>query len=264
VRVSLAIACVALIGCREDTLARVRREGAIRIGYSVEAPYAFVTPAGRVTGVDPELARLVAARLGLGPVRFRQTRFGGLLDDLDAGLVDAVATGLFVTPERERRVRFASPTAEVRASLLVAAGNPLGLTGYPALVAHPTARVAVLDGAVEGALLRRLGVPDARLVEVPDEQAGAAAVAHGLADALALSAPSLRWLVRAHPGDGVEEVRDVVQPPGPEYPARFAVAVRRDDAALAAAWSAALAAVAETPARAQLLEQFGFAGEPAR
>lgn len=123
--------------------------------------------------------------------------------------------------------------------------------------------MAVLDGAVEGELLRCLGVPATRLVVVPDEQAGAAAVAHGLADALALSAPSLRWLVRAHPRDGVEEARDVVQPPGPEYPARFALAVRRDDATLADAWSAAQAAVAATPARAQLLEQFGFAGEVA-
>lgn len=129
VRFALAIACVALVGCREDTLARVRREGAIRIGYAVEAPYAFVTPGGQVTGVDPELARLVASQLGLGSVRFRQTRFGGLLDDLDAGLVDAVAAGLFITPERQRRVRFTTPTAEVRASLLVRAGNPLGLTG---------------------------------------------------------------------------------------------------------------------------------------
>lgn len=255
---SVGLLLLLLSGCRESSLERLRREGAIRVGYAVEAPYAFVRPDGTVTGIHPELTRRAARHLGIARVQFRQTRFGALLEDLEAGLVDVDASGLFITPGRQQRVLFTTVTAEVRASLLVASGNPLGLTGYPGLARHPTARVAVLEGSVEASLVQRLGVPSSRVLVVPDAQGGVTAVQSGLADALALSEPTLKWATR-QAGASAEIVPDVVQPPGTEYPARFALAVRLDEVALANALNDALRVLAETAEYAELLEEFGFA-----
>ena len=64
----------------EDALARARREGFLRVGYAVEAPYAFLTPEGEVTGESPEIARAMAQQLGIPKVEWRLTEFGSLID----------------------------------------------------------------------------------------------------------------------------------------------------------------------------------------
>jgi polar amino acid transport system substrate-binding protein len=51
-------------GLADDTLTCVRRTGTLRIGYAVEAPYAFLGTNGEVTGESPEVARRIASRLG--------------------------------------------------------------------------------------------------------------------------------------------------------------------------------------------------------
>ncbi|MFZ5443196.1 MAG: transporter substrate-binding domain-containing protein [Myxococcota bacterium] len=257
--VTVVVSVLLCSACAEDTLARVRREGAIRIGFAIEAPYAHLTADGRVTGAAPELAELVAPRVGISRVRWRLTHFGDLLDELDAGVLDAVASGLFITPERQRRARFSQPTFEVRESLLVAEGNPLGLSGYPQLARHPTARVAVLRGSAEIPALLELGLPAARLVEVPDALAARAAVATGEADALALSEPTLRW---GEPTPHTTRVEHVEQPPG--GPAHCGVAFRTSDESLERAWSAALVELQRTPEYAALLARYGMASGAGR
>ena len=100
---------------------------------------------------------------------------------------------MFITPERAGRVRFSEPVFHVGQGLLVAPGNPLGLHSYQGAV-DEGGRVAVLTGSVEEALLKRMGLALPLLIPTPDAQTGRAAVEAGLADALALSSPSLRWM----------------------------------------------------------------------
>jgi ABC-type amino acid transport substrate-binding protein len=71
---------------RDRSLDRVVAAGEIRIAYAVEAPYAFVTEEGRVTGESPEIARRAAARLGIRRVVWRQMEFDELLPELEASL----------------------------------------------------------------------------------------------------------------------------------------------------------------------------------
>jgi polar amino acid transport system substrate-binding protein len=197
---ALAAGVVLLAGYlfRDRSLEQVLEAGAIRVGYAVEAPYAFLTPGGEVTGQSPELVRLIAARLGIPRVEWRLTEFGALIGELLDGRFDLVAAGMFITPERAKRVRFSEPVFRVGQGLLVAPGNPLGLHSYQGAV-DEGGRIAVLTGSVEEALLRRMGLAPPLLVPAPDVQTGRAAVEAGLADALALSSPSLRWMSMEEP-----------------------------------------------------------------
>src|SRR5690606_16634992 len=74
-----------------------RRGGAtpLRVGYAIEAPYAFLDEDGRVTGEAPETARWVARRLGRGEPEWVLTEFGSLIGQLQEGRFDVIACGLF-------------------------------------------------------------------------------------------------------------------------------------------------------------------------
>lgn len=235
---------------------RYRRQGYLRVGYAVEAPYAFME-GGRVTGAGPEEARLVAARLGIPEVRWHVGEFSSLLDMLEADEVDLVAAGMFITPEREKRVRFSAPTAQVLRGLLVRRDAARMPGSYAGLAGAGTLRVAVLEGAVEAKELLAAGVPESRLLLVPDASTGRAAVMGGEVDALALSLPTVRWLAREaeslFPATPLEAV-----PLETPDPAMVGYAFGRENGALVEAWDAALARVIASPEGDELAVRFGM------
>jgi PAS domain S-box-containing protein len=169
-------------GATPDSGLGSRYPQGLRLGYAVEAPYAFVDSTGRVTGAIPELAREVARRLGV-PVTFVQSDFGALLDQLEEGRYDVVAAGLFITPERARRVRFSVPSFQTTDAALVRRGNPKRLHSLDDVRAAG-ATVVVLAASVEEVLARRAGIPPDRTIAVPDGAAARRALESGRADLL--------------------------------------------------------------------------------
>jgi polar amino acid transport system substrate-binding protein len=262
------------LGGSPGTLARARARGVIRIGYAIEAPYAFVTAAGEVTGESPEMARRVVAAMGIERIQWRQTEFGALLDELEAGRFDLVAAGTFVTPFRTERVAFSSPTLRVRPGLLVRRGNPKKLQSYYDLLQATDAVVAVLGGSVEERFLMDHRLPEKQLLIVPDALSGRVAVGNGRAAVLALSEPALRWMAAHQELHGLEVVRVIPGPAnhgGPGGPggrggrARLglgdglsAFAFRRQDADLRQAFDAVLVPMIGGEAHRQLLRRFGL------
>lgn len=253
-----ALACWGVPARPEDALARARREGVLRIGHAIEAPYVFLDERGGLTGAEVELARAVVARLGIPRVEWLQAEFAALLPELEAGRFDAVVAGMFVTPEREARVAFSAPSFRVTQALLVRAGNPHGLHAYAELAGRPELKAAVLHGSVEERLLRQAGVPPERIVVVPDALTGAVAVETSLADALALSAPSLRFLAARRPQGGTELAAPFLPPAGAGRGSAGAVAFRKGDLPLRDAWSRELAGILGSPAHRRERARFGF------
>ena len=247
--------------CRpaDDALARARRTGVIRIGYAVEAPYAFLTADGKVTGESPEIARVVAAHLGIPRVEWRLVEFADLIDGLEARRFDVIAAGMFITPERRRRVAFSLPTFQAAPGLLVGKGNPLALHTYADVLRGADTRIAVLTGATEEGRLLQLGCPDARLVRVPDAASGREAVRCGHVAALALSAPTVRWMA-SHADAGATEVAEpfVDSAGAPASPALGAMAFRWDEPDLRRAWNVELARFLGSTEHSRMVAAFGF------
>lgn len=248
-----------LIFC-DGSLRRVRTAGVIRVGYAIEAPYAFVAPDGRVTGESPEIAREIVARIGVGRIVWRQVLFRDLIAELEAGRLDVIAAGMFITPERAERVAFSVPTFQVRQGLLVSRGNPHRLHSYAQAAGTAGVRVAVLAGSVEETVLRSVGVPPDRLVAVSDAATGARSVASGIVQALALSSPTVNWLAMDTSLGNTEGAKPFYQPE-PVPRARGAFAFRLGDRRLRAAWNRELKHYLGSPGHRALVARFGFSAD---
>lgn len=180
----------------ESTTSRIARTGVMRVGYAWEPPYAFRDASGRVTGESPEVARAVLTGLGIRDIEWLQTDFGMLIPELRAGRFDLIAAGMFINPAREALVRFSRPSVCIEPGLLVRRGNPLYLHRLEDIAAHPGARLAVLAGAVEAEDAVRAGIPAQRILSFPNPELAVTGIEQGLADALALSGPSVQRLAR--------------------------------------------------------------------
>lgn len=243
-------------------LDRAIETGVIRIGYAVEAPYAFLDEAGHVTGESVEVARYVAGKLGIPKIEWRLTEFCDLIEGLESGRYDLIAAGMFITPERAKRVAFSVPTFQVAAGLLVRVGNPADLHSYEDLVQHPSAIVAVLTESEEERSLIDMGFPERRLLRVPDAAAGRAAVHSGVADALALSALTIRWMYARSGPIATQMASPFSQSrTGPVPLSMGGFAFRKEDRRLLEAWNSALLPYVGTEAHLGLVEPFGFTRE---
>ncbi len=248
------LAMLALLPGEEDAWTRIRRSGSVRIGHTAEAPYAWRTPDGRVTGEAPELARAVFAQLGIQHIEWVEVQFGSLIPQLRTGRFDVIAAGMYVTPARERQIAFSHPSYCTHAALLVRHADAQRLRGYADLVQSPGARLAVLAGAVEGEAALAAGVPAGRILAFPDPASAAQAVADGEAEALALSAPSVQWLADRDPR--LRRAAEAVTAAPPEGCGAFGF--RQEDRELRRRFDAQLSAFLGTPAHAALVRPFGF------
>lgn len=247
-----------LLSCapgRDVSLQARRGPAGIRIGYAVEAPYAFVQN-GEVTGESPELAKRICLELGIRKIEWVQVPFDRLLPGLEQKRFDVIAAGMFITPERKRRVAFSLPTLRVKPAFLVHKGNPLKIQHWEDLLSTPGVRVAVLSGAEEGHWLRRRLESAPAVVEVPDAETGKAAVSSGVVDVLLLSAVTV--LRMAEP-QGLEHTEAVVLREVPEeLTGQCAFAFRQEDLSLRSAWDEVLGRFIGSKEHQRILAELGM------
>jgi len=243
----------------EDGLARVRDQGFVRVGYAHEPPYAFADEAGRVDGESPAALQHALRTLGVDSVRWVLMDFEDLVPALEIGRVEVVASGLFSTEARRRRVRFSRPTFCARPALLVRVGDttPEGIQSF---ASEGGGRLAVLEGSVEHDAAVAMTVPAARILPVPDLATGVSAVRLGMADALALSQPTLLERIE----DGTD-LTLVTYDPVPATAALLggcsALAFRLEDERLAAAVDDALSGYLGSAEHAEELRRLGLPDE---
>src|SRR5262245_37178559 len=77
-------------------------------GVSEYAPFNIVA-AGRLTGMDREIIRAVAERLGIKKVDFETMPFSQLGSSLQDGKIDVIANNYWITPDREAVCAFTMP-----------------------------------------------------------------------------------------------------------------------------------------------------------
>lgn len=175
----------------ESTLARVQREGVIRVGFANENPYAFAKPDGTLSGEAVEVAREVFSRMGIDEMEGVLTEFGSLIPGLQAGRFDAITAGMYVNPTRCEQVLFADPEYTIGDALIVAAGNPLDLHSYEDIAANPEVKVGTGAGYLENDFMLAVGVAEDQIVNFPDDPSGFAGLQAGQIDAWTGTRPTL-------------------------------------------------------------------------
>jgi polar amino acid transport system substrate-binding protein len=256
----LAACLVATTAHAQSTLDRARKDGYIRVGFPNQVPYAYADEKGVLTGADAVVARMVVQKMGIKEMDGVLTEFASLIPGLKAGRFDIVLA-MFVNPQRCAQVAFSEPIYRVGQGIIVQKGNPRNVRNYDDLIKQNDLRIAVMAGAVQTNNLKKLGVPESRIVSFPDGPSAIAAVSAGRADVFTISdLPARRLLAAAGPSTPLEMVPAFAPPIVDGRPAQghSAFAFRPEDAALRDEFNKALAEVMATPAFLEAMAPFGI------
>jgi cystine transport system substrate-binding protein len=256
----VALALISIVGAwlilrgaqPDDSLTELQSRGELKVCMDASyPPFEWIpegAPADRIVGLDVELARAIAERLG---VRATWVNVGwdGLYDSLLVGKCDAIISALPYDPTRTEEAAFSISYFNAGPALLTRADEttiiaPEDLAGRTLAVTWGSA------GDVEAsALSRRLR--GLEVLRLPDPAEVLAAVRAGEADAALVD--HLTALEAVYAGGGLFIVG------APLTDDLYAIAVRRDDAALLAAIDEALVALRDDGRLAALKEKW-FSG----
>lgn len=119
----LAVLLTVGASAEEDLLQKIQSRGTIIVGLEGDwAPWSFVDENDELMGFDVEVARAIAAKLGV-EAEIIPGEWDGLFAGMDAGRYDMVVNGVEVTPERTEKYDFADPYAYIRTALIVRGDN---------------------------------------------------------------------------------------------------------------------------------------------
>ncbi|MEU9336870.1 ectoine/hydroxyectoine ABC transporter substrate-binding protein EhuB [Streptomyces sp. NPDC048290] len=184
-------------------LAKLKKQGYVRVAYANEAPYGYEED-GQLKGEAPTLHREIFTALGVPELRPTFAEWDGLIPGLQAGKYDVISAGMAITPERCAKALFSDPEFISPTALMVKAGNPKKLTDL-ASAKESGAVVGVMSGAVEKSYAIGAGISEDALTTLQKPQDGADAVKAGRVDAFLLTGISLNWLARNNSGLEVTE-----------------------------------------------------------
>jgi len=151
-------------------------------------------PNGDPSGVSPDMAAAVAARLGV-PVKYvPYARPGELADDAPKGLWDIGNIG--AEPQRAAVINFTAAYSEIEATYLVPAGSPIRAVSE---VDQPGKRIAVTARSAYGLWLEN-NVKKAELLQFDSADAAIKAFVDQKMDAYAGLRPGLLPVIEKLPG----------------------------------------------------------------
>lgn len=94
-----------------DRLEKIKEKGVLTVLSSDMPPYSYKDPRfGRFVGIDADIVREIAKRLGAKEVKVKYVLFSNMLEELAKNPeIDLVAQGIYITDERKNLVNFVSP-----------------------------------------------------------------------------------------------------------------------------------------------------------
>lgn len=247
--------------CAETTLEKIKAQGSIRMGFTNEAPFAYATPDGQLTGVVIDVLHQIFDRMGVKEFDGGLTTFGGLIPGLKAKRFDLVTSSIYIKPDRCAQVAFAEPLYILGDGIAVKAGNPKKIHSYVDIAKDPTIKLAYTvggTGITDNA--KAMGVKESQLIAVNDDAGGYAAVQAGRVDGFANPATILEGQLKALGDSALERASPFEQPTEngkPRY--GFAsFAVRLEDQDLLAEINKHLAELRARPEFTSIMEKYGF------
>jgi len=204
-------------------------------------------------GLDVDIARAMAEKLGVD-VEFKQVAdFGGIVGDLTSSRYDIVMSAISITPEREAEIDFIAYFGPVGTGILVQAGNPEGFASVEDLCGHPVAaqdgtyQIDQMDALNEGACTDN----PIDISAFPDNPTAVQELILGRVDAHLSDDPVAAYSALQSEDNLVE-----LAVPGFEA-AEYGIGVRKDSTALNAALTAAFEAIVADGTYAEILDKWG-------
>jgi polar amino acid transport system substrate-binding protein len=167
-----------------DLLERLRDSGSVKIGIANERPFGYIDENGDATGEAPDIAEVIFGRLGVDSVTPVSVPFSALIPGLKAQQFDVVSAGMYINADRCAQVLFSDPDYLMLDSFIVPRGNPNNITDYSD-IAEQGLTMATGQAYAEIDYALANGVPNGRILILPDQVAGLEAVSQGRADCFA-------------------------------------------------------------------------------
>lgn len=224
---AVAVAAIALAAASSDALAAgrltgIKRAGEVRVCiwpdyYSISYRN---TRTGELEGIDIDLARVFAADLGVG-VRFVDSSFRTLIDDLLGDKCDVSMHGVGITPQRQAKLAFSRPhltsgiyAITTKGSAVVKDWGDIDRNGVVVVAQAGTFMVEVMKATLKNARLEVVQTPEAREQEVMA----------GRADVFMTDYPYTRKMLARH------DWAKLLTPPSPLAPTNYGYAMAPGDA----------------------------------
>jgi polar amino acid transport system substrate-binding protein len=180
-----------------NTLAAIQKQGVIRVGVALNAPWALRDKNNQWQGLDVDLMQQLARDMRW-KVELVPTTWPTAIEDLRAGRFDVLAAGLSVTPQRALLVKYSRPYGAYALSLVVnrkALGKDDLLTLETGSGKHS---IAVLSGTVTASAAKEL-VGNSDLIETNDEAQAIQDLRNGKLDGLLAEQPLPAALAHTYP-----------------------------------------------------------------
>ncbi|MFX1676605.1 transporter substrate-binding domain-containing protein [Paraburkholderia sp. A2WS-5] len=116
--VMTALGFVGATAHAQDLLETVKSSGVLHVGLEgTYPPFDYRNAAGELEGFDVDVAKALAARLGVKP-EFVPTEWSGILAGLQAGKFDVIVNQVTITPQRKQALDFSQPYTFSAAQLI--------------------------------------------------------------------------------------------------------------------------------------------------
>jgi glutamate transport system substrate-binding protein len=182
------------------TMAKLNEAGKITVGTKFDQPgFGLLNPDGVPEGFDVEIAKIVAAKLGVAPedITWKETVSANREQFIQNGQVDFVVATYTINDARKQLVDFAGPYYEAGQDIMVAKGNPDGIKGPDDLAGK---NVCSVEGSTPAQNIRDT-YPQATLTLFDVYSKCADALANGQVDAVTTDNVILTGLVAGSPDD---------------------------------------------------------------
>ena len=230
----------------------VQDSGTLSIGTeALYPPYEYLDEDGEtIIGLDPELLDALTAKLGVD-YELTDTAFDGLLPALASERFDLVAAAVSDTAARQAEYDFVD-YFQAGQAIVVAAGNPEGISGVEDLCGQP---VAVLTSSAQEALLTQFNAEQCasspiQVTSLPNDQDALLQVQSGRAVASFTQEPVGRYNAEQISGGSAFEVANTET----LYPNPLGFVFTKEDTELRDAFQAALQALIDDGTYAEVLE----------
>jgi ABC-type amino acid transport substrate-binding protein len=220
-----AVALSALSGCTMGTanaLERVQATGVLRVALDPAfPPFEFVDAEGELAGLDVDLAREIAGRLGV-EAHFVTTGYDGLYDTLTVNRADVIISALYPDPSRMHAFAFSASYFNAGEVLVVPAAS--AIDGVEDLAGKQVVLVFGTEGHMLALKWERMMDTPPVLMTGDSPDTVISVLAAGKADAAIVDHVTAQ-MARAHTPD-----LRVLPPPLTDEP--YTIAAREDDAQL--------------------------------
>ncbi|MCZ2818055.1 glutamate ABC transporter substrate-binding protein [Modestobacter sp. VKM Ac-2984] len=182
------------------TMAELAEAGSMTVGTKFDQPgFGLRNPSGVPEGFDVEIAKIIAAELGIAAedITWTETVSANREQFIENDNVDMVVATYTINDDRKQRIDFAGPYYEAGQDIMVAEGNPLGIEGPEDLAGK---NVCSVEGSTPAEEIRT-NYPEAQLTLFDVYSKCADALANGQVDAVTTDNVILTGIVAGSPDE---------------------------------------------------------------